>query len=106
MVAVVSDWWNHPEAQEWLERCKRELLPKMENSALMVPLWTGKIDAKMAVELGYMIGLDKPIILIVAAGTKVPNKLALIADEIIEGNPGDPSTRDRLGAALERLGMK
>lgn len=99
-------WWKDPQAQEYLDRAERELLPKVEQSRTTLALWDGTVDAKNALEIGYMVCLDKPIILIVPPGTKVPNKLALVADSIIEGDVGDPTVAERLAAEIMRLGVE
>jgi nucleoside 2-deoxyribosyltransferase len=66
------------------------LVPKVAGSAVcaaIVPTneenW---LDAKFCVELGVMIMLDKPIVALVQPGAKVPEKLKLVADEIIEAD--------------------
>ena len=66
-------------------------------------LYTGKIDPKMALETGYMIMLDKPIITVVTPGSPVPNKLAMVSDEIVEGDIGDPDFQERMQAAITRV---
>jgi hypothetical protein len=58
---------------------------------------------KFAVELGFSIMLDKPIIAVVAPGTQVPGKLVAVADEIVEGVPGQPGFEERFHAALARV---
>lgn len=81
----MSDYEQDPEYVEWARRVKEELVPKMEDSACTVSLVPeGETDVKFAVELGLSIMLDKPIILVVRPGTKVPEKLALVASDIVE----------------------
>ena len=60
------------------------------------------VDATVAMAWG-MIMLDKPIIVVVKPGQKVPLKLARVADEIVEGELSDPTLSDRLKAAMERV---
>jgi hypothetical protein len=52
------------------------------------------------VELGLSILLDKPIIAVVKPGTRVPNKLVLVADRIVEGDITTPTGQQRLAVAL------
>lgn len=82
---------ENPEFKEWAERVKAHMLPALSESALNVSLVpTGDADVKFAVELGFSIMMDKPIIAIVQPGTKVPAKLALVADRIVEADiPAD-----------------
>jgi hypothetical protein len=64
------------------------------------------LDVKFAVELGFMVMLDKPIIAVVSPGSKVPLKLAKVADEIVEGDIGDPDFQERFHAAIDRVTAK
>jgi nucleoside 2-deoxyribosyltransferase len=93
---------------EYAQHVREELIPMIENSAVtmaLVPSGGGKqVDVKMAVELGYMIMLDKPIIAVVTPGSKVPLKLATVADAIVEGDLDDPTFQERLAAAIQRGG--
>ena len=74
------------------------LVPKMANSAVAVSIVPDKenhVDAKFCVELGVMIMLDKPIIALVQPGVKIPEKLKLVADEIVEADiTTDPGRRE------------
>jgi hypothetical protein len=49
---------------------------------------------KFALELGFSIMLDKPIIAVVGHGAKVPAKLVQVADSIIEMDPDEGLTQD------------
>lgn len=95
----------------WLEYVKHvrdELVPMIDASAvslLMAPD-PRKTDVKFATELGFSVMLDKPIIAIVSPGTKASAKLMKIADEIVEGQPGDPSFDERLTQAVKRMRKK
>lgn len=63
----------------------RHLVPKLEQSAVtfsMVP--RGDADVKYAVELGLSIMMDKPIVLLVQPGAKLPSRLVRVADDIVE----------------------
>jgi nucleoside 2-deoxyribosyltransferase len=91
-----GDWSQHPEAKAFLARAARDLPRLMGDSAVLVSLLpTGETDPKFAVELGYMILMDKPIVAVVRPGAKVPPKLAMIADHIVEWNDDDPQALAR-----------
>jgi nucleoside 2-deoxyribosyltransferase len=108
-----KNWIAHPgdeddpfESAGWLEyaqHARETLEPMVKDSAVAMSLYTGKIDPKMALETGYMIMLDKPIIAVVSHGMKVPNKLAMVSDEIVEGEITDPDFQERLAAAISRV---
>jgi hypothetical protein len=51
----------------------------------------GEPDAKQAVEIGFMMLLDKPLIIAVTPGSVVPEKLARAADAIVEVDLLDPA---------------
>lgn len=102
----MSDWDEDPDIKAWLERADRELAPKIRESATTVSIFpsSGETDPKFAIELGYSIMLDKPIILAVQPGQKVPAKIALCADEIIEfTHPPTATQVSSLYAAINRL---
>jgi hypothetical protein len=97
---------NDPEFNEWAARVKRELVPKLEDSACTISLVPeGETDVKFAVELGLSIMLDKPIILVVRPGTKVPAKLALVAADIVEVSDWQDTLAVslKIGEAIGRL---
>jgi hypothetical protein len=80
-----NDYENDPQFIAWAKRVKEELVPKIDSSACTISLVPeGEVDVKFAVELGLSIMLDKPIIVVVRPGTKVPDKLALVAADIVE----------------------
>lgn len=99
--------WDDPDTKRWMEDVRQNLIPKMRDSrviASIVPSTPEDTDIKFAVELGIAIMMDKPIIAIVRPGTKVPDKLVMVADRIIEGDLNDPAViADRLKQALEEL---
>lgn len=103
-----EDVWETSEMREWAQSALDDLVPKMQDSSVIVSLVPrGPSDIKFAVETGLALMLDKPIILMVAPGTQVPAKLAQVADAIIEyGDLSDPATSHRLtfevNAVIER----
>jgi hypothetical protein len=97
------DPWDDPEVRRYLARANKELRPMVQKSRVTVALWTGDPDAKQAIELGFMILYDKPIIILAEPGQVIPAKLAAVADEIIFGGPGDQAAVDKLSAAMTRI---
>ena len=100
---MAEDLFGTPEWKDLAQDARERLEPMMRDSAVACSIYTGKVDPKMALETGYMIMLDKPIIVLVKPGMKVPLKLARVADEIVEGELSDPTLSDRLKAAMERV---
>lgn len=101
---MTDDPFETPEAREWAQRVRTELVPKLRESALTVSLVPrGDSDVKFAVELGMSIMLDKPIIAVVAPGAKVPDKLVQVADLIVEGDVTDPGFGGRIQAAVSKI---
>lgn len=75
---------NDPEFKKWVEDVERGLIPKMQDSEVILQLVPkGPTDVKFALELGLSIMMNKPIIALVHTGTDVPEKLLKIADKVI-----------------------
>ena len=89
--------FEDPQWKEYAAHVRETLIPMIKDSAVTLSLVPSDNvpDPKFAVELGYMIMLDKPIIAIVNPGSKVPLKLVKVADEIVEGAPGEPDFEKR-----------
>lgn len=91
------------EFNSWLGRAQRELVPMMRDSACCVSFSpdTAELDVQYAMELGLMILMDKPVIVIAAPGEAVPEKLRLIADKILYVNdPRSPGAKKQLELAM------
>jgi hypothetical protein len=76
------------QGEDWntlADRALNDLLPMMKNSTLVVSMVPkGRTDVKFALELGFSIMLNKPIVAVVQPGTKVPDKMIAVADHIVE----------------------
>ena len=91
-----------PEWEAFKNEVNTNLAPKLADSACSITIYSGKEDIKLAVELGLTILMDKPIILCVTHGAKIPGHLARVADEIIEIDD-IPSASDRIMEAVTRV---
>lgn len=92
----MSDPFEDPQWHDYAERVKRELVPKMRDSSIAVSMCTdSEPDPKLAIETGYMILLDKPIITVVTPGATVPRKLAMVSDVIVEADLDRPEETAR-----------
>jgi len=98
------------DSDEWREysvRVVEEMLPKLTDSRCMAMLLSGTDpDVKMAVELGFALLLDKPLILLVTPNTAVPERLRRAADAIVVGEIQHPNTQKELAAAIKRVGVE
>lgn len=93
--------WDR-EDEAWARRVLRELVPKIEEAQCNVSLVPdGPPDVKFAVELGLSVMMDKPIVLVVRPGVRVPAKLLALADVVLAG---DISSREEAEALERRLG--
>lgn len=83
------------------------LVPQLKDSAVAVAICPAdeQLDAKFCVELGAMIMLDKPILAFVAPGRHIPDKLLLVADEIVQADITTDEGQASMRAALERMGL-
>jgi hypothetical protein len=102
----MSDPWEDPEVQQWAQTVIDELVPKIRSSAMAMTVYTGSADVKLAVELGFSMLLDKPLIVAVTPGATVPPKVMAVADEIVEVDLGNPAHQQRIADAVGRLQEK
>lgn len=101
---MADDPFESAEWKAYAEHVVNELVPKLESSAITLSLVPdGDPDVKFAVELGFCIMMDKPIIAVVSPNAKVPAKMVAVADAIVEGPIDDPSFQQRLMAALDEV---
>ena len=99
------NWFDHPSMQQWARHIRDDVAEKIKDSyatCSIVPS-DGEPDVKFAVELGLSIMYDKPILLVVPPGTKLPDHLVRVADSIVEGHPDQEETAARIKAALDGL---
>lgn len=97
--------WDSPGLKQLVEICNVDLIPSIKDSDATISLVpTIETDVKFAVEVGLSLMLDKPIILLVCPGTKIPPKLAKIADELVEVDFDQPrKIHAAVIAAMDRL---
>lgn len=103
-----DDPFDSQEFLDYADRVRRELIPKLEDSSVVVSLVPdGEGDVKFAVELGFSVMMDKPIIAVVAPGSTPSTKLIKVADVILEADlssdAGRASLQERLPAAIAGL---
>jgi hypothetical protein len=64
----------------------------------------GAPDVKWAIEMGFSIMLDKPIIAVITPGRKVPAKLALVVDSWVEWTEDQDEMARRIRDAMATIG--
>ena len=93
-----------PEFDEFAKHVREELIPKIDDCLFTLSIIpSGEVDVKFAMELGVSIMLDKPIVAIVAPGTKVSEKLAKVVDRFVELDLNDPQGRERLAKVVKEI---
>jgi hypothetical protein len=80
-----------PKSQTVYERFNDMVMPAIEASDYIIALGFDlkKIDAKLSLEVGASLLLDKKVILVVRPGTKVPAKLASLVTAVVEHEAND-----------------
>lgn len=70
-------------SDDWEAHARKELEPKMRSSAFVITINPKDIDPKIAMETGYAILLDKPIILVALPDEPINPGLRRIATEVV-----------------------
>ena len=101
----MKDPWADPQIKRWMRHVRENVLPMVERSNVAISLVppVEKVDIKFAVELGMMIMLDKPIVVVIEPGQQIPMKLAMVADKIVEADITTPRGRMRFMEAMEEF---
>lgn len=98
-----DDPFDDPEIRSFLEEADRNLRPRVETSAVGMSILNGKVDPKLAIELGYILLLGKPLILVVMPGTQVPDGLVRAATAIVEWSDEKDVLSARIMEVLDEL---
>jgi hypothetical protein len=91
------------EVRAFFAAAEQELEPKVRASSVGVSIISGEIDPKIAIEIGYILLLGKPLFLVVMPGTKVPDGLVRAAEAIIEGSLDGAETGQRLRSVIAKV---
>lgn len=92
------------EAKEWMDRVAKDLKPRIEGSnivALVTSTCLG--EPHFAMQIGYAILLDKPIILLVDKTTKIPESLVRAAKRIERVDMSDKKDLERASKAIQEF---
>jgi hypothetical protein len=87
---------------EFYEHARNDLFPKMKESVLSIVIAQDP-DPKLCLELGAAILFDKPIVVLVPVGEKLPSNLARLASAVVQGDVKNDVTKQRLEAAISKV---
>jgi hypothetical protein len=93
----MKDLYQDPQVREFLSHFKREGLPALMSSGMMIALVNAEPDPKMCLEIGAAVLLDKPIVVCVPQGIPVPENLRKCATRIIPMGPNGELTEEFKG---------
>lgn len=89
---------------EWEEHARRELFPKVRQSAIFMSLCSSEPDAKFCLELGACLMFDKPLLVIVPPGVTIPDRLRRVAEVVLDDfDINDEASQERLRLALSEV---
>lgn len=94
---------------EWLDRGRREMFPKMKESALSMTIWNENPDPKLVLEVGAAVCFNKPILVLAVKGVPIPPMLRSLAVEIIEVDSFramTPADQRKIQDAIQRVSAK
>lgn len=87
---------------EFFEHARRDMFPKMKESIISIVI-AAEPDPKLCLELGAAILFDKPIVVLVPVGEKLPSNLARLASAVVQGDVKNDVTKQRLEAAISKV---
>ena len=95
---MTEDPFASKEWKAYANRAIRDLVPKLQASAISVTIANGLDpeeggDAKLAIELGFTLLMGKPLVLLVDEDQVIPPGLERAADVICRGDLSDESYR-------------
>lgn len=100
------DILDNPEFKRYARHVLKEMVPKMADSAYVItiaPDGGTAADVKQAVEIGYAILLNKPLIVLKTPGRVVAEKLLRIADHVVEGDMSTEAGRAAVSDQFKRI---
>lgn len=92
----MTDLLKDPEFRRWAKDVLKHMTPAMADSSYVITIapTKGIEDVKIAVEIGFAILMDKPLIVFAPEGRIVAPKLLRIADHVVIGNMDTPAGRE------------
>lgn len=98
---------NEEETRAWAQKVVDKSLPGIADSANFCSIVTDKFlqDPYCATQMGMALFMDKPIVLMVKVGTKIPSRLEKLADGIVyfQDDADLKNASVRLTAILDKI---
>lgn len=96
---------NEAALKKLLESAQRDMFPKMEQSLFVLVIACEAPDAKIALEIGAAVLLDKPLLIVVPKGRTISPGLRRIARSIVEVDCESPEAREQIRKAVRDMGV-
>lgn len=101
----------NPEEQrvldELFEEARTGMLPKMKSSAFVMVALTGEMDLALALQVGVVILLEKPLLLLVMKNAWAPQRLRALADAVVSIDDMEtPEACEKVKQGLETMIVK
>lgn len=88
---------NHADWRRFVVNVNKDLVPMMaRSSAVVIPMGRDDTDVGFALQVGFAVIMEKPLLLIVPEGFDPPPKLEGIADRIIRADYTSEKGRARV----------
>lgn len=90
--------------EQFVKQTREDAMQKIDASAFVMSLVPKEEpDIKFCVELGLSVMYDKPLVIVVAPETRIPERLQRLADEVIVCDIDTAEGRDHLATKLQSL---
>jgi len=88
----------------FVQQTREDAMKKIDASAFVMSLVPkDEPDVKFCVELGLSVMYDKPLVIVVAPETRIPERLQRLADEVIVCDIDTAEGRDEVATRLQAL---
>jgi hypothetical protein len=101
----MSDEREEGQFRDWLGDAAERNAKGMEDCGFFLGLFSGKYkeDSLCLLQFGLAMVLDKPIVLVVEPGTKIPKNVRRVAVGILECDIGDPGSKEKVAAWTKQM---
>lgn len=93
--------------EEFLERARKSgMIDALRSSAFVISVGASRPDLQIALQIGVALLWDKPLLIVLRRGEKVPQRLLNLADEVVQFESDDlnhPMNSAKLTAAIIRM---